>query len=443
MLIAHRNGMVVRKPLPYDAEVAWIESTGTQYIDTGLKANETMAVQTRVAWMELGYDKAAFESDNGSTFSGGYGLQVTSSGACFRFVRGNQYKDYYISGRVVSDRFYNITVNPAGFDVDGTFLAITDTAAFTATGNLPLFAWRRGENIASYKKVKLGPTKIYYGSTLVRDFVPVRFTDDLGQQDGAMYDRVTKSLFTNQGTGYFTLGPDKKTTSDYVQDGLVVMWDGIENAGPGVHSDSTLDFKDLVTGSSCGVGYEYGWSTNTPETPAFTVVADGVRSNDAVIGRSVGIGIPYPVSGWTWNYTIEYVRKVHSFAPTAGYNPGVVNSYPSATSVGMLMCQTGNHHIYLLYGGMTDTGLIESLGGCSVTSWGDNTDGREVIVHGVGNFTSGRGQFGVNTNTHICLSSSFCDATLCHLRVYSRALTAAEIAANRAVDEARFYLPTA
>ena len=231
------------------------------------------------------------------------------------------------------------------------------------------------------------------------------------------------------------------TARDYVQDGLVVMWDGIENAGPGVHSDSTLDFKDLVTGSSCGVGYEYGWSTNTPETPTFTVVADGVRSNDAVIGRSVGIGIPYPVSGWTWNYTIEYVRKVHSFATTAGYNPSVVNSYPSMTSTGMLMCQTGNHHIYLLYGGMTDTRLIESLDGCSVTSWGDNTDGREVIVHGIGNFTSGRGQFGVNTNTHICLSSSFFDATLCHLRVYSRALTAAEIAANYAIDKARFNLP--
>jgi hypothetical protein len=36
------------------------------------------------------------------------------------------------------------------------------------------------------------------------------------------------------------------TAKDYVQDGLVAMWDGIENAGRGVHDDTATVWKDLV-----------------------------------------------------------------------------------------------------------------------------------------------------------------------------------------------------
>ena len=207
MMIGSRNGMVVNKPLPYDAEVEYIESTGTQYIDTGLKANETMAVQTKVAWMELGYDKVAFASDNGSTFNGGFNLQVTGAGSVFRFVRGNQYKDVRTPQNTYpqADTFYDISVGPNGIEVNGTLKAISDTSAFTTIGNLPLFAWRRGANIMTgyMATVKLGPTKIYDGSTLVRDFIPVRFTNSNGQSEGAMYDRVTRKLFKNMGTGSF------------------------------------------------------------------------------------------------------------------------------------------------------------------------------------------------------------------------------------------------
>ena len=45
---------------------------------------------------------------------------------------------------------------------------------------------------------------------LVRDFIPVRFTNELGQSEGAMYDRVSGELepFRNKGTGAFLWGPD-------------------------------------------------------------------------------------------------------------------------------------------------------------------------------------------------------------------------------------------
>ena len=50
---------------------------------------------------------------------------------------------------------------------------------------------------------------IFLGNTLVRDFIPVRFTNENGVTEGAMYDRVSGALFRNAGTGAFTIGPNK------------------------------------------------------------------------------------------------------------------------------------------------------------------------------------------------------------------------------------------
>ena len=44
---------------------------------------------------------------------------------------------------------------------------------------------------------------------VIRDFQPVRFTNELGESEGAMYDRVSGELFRNAGTGAFNYGNDK------------------------------------------------------------------------------------------------------------------------------------------------------------------------------------------------------------------------------------------
>ena len=38
----------------------------------------------------------------------------------------------------------------------------------------------------------------------------------------------------------------KRTARDYVQDGLIAMWDGIENAGWGTHDPNATVWKDLA-----------------------------------------------------------------------------------------------------------------------------------------------------------------------------------------------------
>ena len=61
-----------------------------------------------------------------------------------------------------------------------------------------------------------------------------------------MYDKVSGRLFGNAGTGAFIIGPDKYTARDYVQDGLVAMWDAIDNVGLGSSDHSTGQVNQIV-----------------------------------------------------------------------------------------------------------------------------------------------------------------------------------------------------
>lgn len=64
--------------------------------------------------------------------------------------------------------------------------------------------------------------RLWQSGVLVRDYIPVRFTNELGQPEGAMYDRAnptvgmnpdgsarTDGIYRNRGTGAFLYGPDK------------------------------------------------------------------------------------------------------------------------------------------------------------------------------------------------------------------------------------------
>lgn len=51
--------------------------------------------------------------------------------------------------------------------------------------------------------------RIYYFQIETRiDLVPVRFTNEKGQREGAMFDKISGQLFQNVGTGKFEIGPD-------------------------------------------------------------------------------------------------------------------------------------------------------------------------------------------------------------------------------------------
>lgn len=202
MLIANRNGMAVPKPLPYDAEVEYLQSTGTQWIDTGVHATQNTTAKTRCAWMTVANDNPVFGADNGNTWTGYILMQYTG----IRFVKGGPTNTYAQPWwrTPVAEQMYDIECLLNGVSIDGEFATFnnTPTSEFYVNKPISLFAWWRQAQPWG-TQVRISYVQFFDNGSLIRDFIPVRFTNELGQSEGAMYDRVSGALFRNAGTGAF------------------------------------------------------------------------------------------------------------------------------------------------------------------------------------------------------------------------------------------------
>lgn len=177
-------------PLPYDAEVEYLESTGTQYFDTGV----TPKKENIQSWgLFQTNTEVPFGCLNFSIVSG-YHRFFTKAGMSFGQNQG---------------KFHTWKLNSSNKELllDGKKVA-TNVGTVDAVGNLWLF----GRSDTGVK----GKVRLYFfkeedqNGNPVFDFIFVR----VGPREncvGCMYDRVSGKLFRNSGTGDFIIGPDKTT----------------------------------------------------------------------------------------------------------------------------------------------------------------------------------------------------------------------------------------
>ena len=204
MLINLRNALMAGKRLPYDAELEYLESTGTQWIDTGVKPTSDTQV-------EITYKQPAAQSN--VTIFGSRAAYNDRSYCIWTNANGYIRFDYSPTGRysnangpssVVGD-FVVVKKNGRQNFVNGTEYTANTAATFTCVGNAYLFAINNNGTADFKLSAQISACKIYDANdTLVRDFIPVR-----KGTVGYLYDRVSGKLFGNAGTGDFVLGPDK------------------------------------------------------------------------------------------------------------------------------------------------------------------------------------------------------------------------------------------
>lgn len=182
--------------LPYDSEVEYLESTGTQWIDTGYTSNHRDEVVSAIInnHKDITATQAIFASF-GSGPSERMQLYKTTGrigGASVSFqVPGNK----VIS--VVAD------IPNLRFVIDGQVYSSSEM--YAPVMKVPLTVFYRYPSIGVFR---LYGFTIARSSKLVMDMIPVRFTNELGQPEGAMYDRASGQLFRNSGTGVFGIGTD-------------------------------------------------------------------------------------------------------------------------------------------------------------------------------------------------------------------------------------------
>ena len=188
--------------------VEYIESTGTQYINTGY-AHDTKYTHYEFDFM-LTNRPNTYHSVFGSrlTHDGNeaYYLGIHNDGHAYACIGGNK-KDplgFNLSNNIK----YKIEIDPnRGVTCDGVLYSqpYTTQTHFTAQNDY-IFALNENGAPIEYMSGKLYRFKIWYNKDfLMRDFIPC-----YRKSDGAigLYDRVYQHFYENDGTGTFIKGPD-------------------------------------------------------------------------------------------------------------------------------------------------------------------------------------------------------------------------------------------
>ena len=220
------------------------------------------------------------------------------------------------------------------------------------------------------------------------------------------------------------------TARDYVQDGLIAMWDGIENAGWGTHDPNATTWKDLV-GSYDAVREVADWQYNCA---VFNGTASRVAKTGSLLGKpsNVTAEVVYDRTA-SWNGCIIGCTQSggRSIWPTS---QSVVDywcrGYAYSLKVSNTTDQPGVRYTRTLAAG---TGMM-----CykDATQVGYTASGSAIQYNNNCGFNIGADSNGSSYGVeHPLTGHIYC------VRVYSRMLTPEEIQYNYNIDKRRFNLP--
>lgn len=202
-------------------ELKWIESTGTQYIDSLFKNNQDTRVVMDVQATSDASSSWVFGGRTSNTSATMGVFWYTNNAAWNADYNGNSQRYAFSTSIGAFDRLkidYNknvLTIN----SLTKTFTAKT----FQSTGSLALLSVNTAGTISGWLSAKLYSCQIYDNDTLVRNYVP----DMLDSGEVGLYDLVEGKFYPNAGTGVFLAGPRRvELPEGYTQ----VEWIGSSGA---------------------------------------------------------------------------------------------------------------------------------------------------------------------------------------------------------------------
>lgn len=202
MLINLRNALMAGKRLPYDAELEYLESTGTQWIDTGLTVEELSLIEIDLQYtsttapdrtaMQNGAVHQIGSSYNHLVFTQQYGALQAWSGTGTNFFNTEVgLLDRHIVKFNIAARVFSFDSTTRNFNFNSNFNNI----------KFCLFARNLDNTIQHYCREKIFSARFVCNDGTEHLFTPVRLNNT-----GYLYDSATTQLL---GTGDFVLGPDK------------------------------------------------------------------------------------------------------------------------------------------------------------------------------------------------------------------------------------------
>ncbi len=233
----------------------------------------------------------------------------------------------------------------------------------------------------------------------------------------------------------FAIAHARRWQNPYVIDGLVAMWDGEWNAGPGLHDANAAAWRDLVGSRDLvkhGNFIFVGWTEKSAIVPVLS-------SNYVSLVASGGLS--------TATLTVEICHGMF-----VGNNSGLVvfgAANESSTACGLAYRYASNANTVYASGTSAQTSLGAYY--TSPTSMAFCKSGSTINCYAKGllknTYTVSFSSRDSVTNIYLLSNNRTSDfartrpsGPIYCVRIYSRALTADEIAANYAIDKARFGL---
>lgn len=188
--------MMKKKGIPSRyQEVEYIESTGTQWIDTDIKGADNIGIKATISDLTISGDTNFL----GARITGGQRLVLNYNGG---------YWGYGFNSYVKTDIVANVNqknVLELNFKNSRVFKANEDSVNIsdTITNEIPalfLFRQRTTSESVSYS-YKMYGCQISQGNSVIRNYIPVY--DTLTQKYG-MWETVQGKFYGNDGTGDFT-----------------------------------------------------------------------------------------------------------------------------------------------------------------------------------------------------------------------------------------------
>ena len=190
-------------------ELEYIQSSGTQYIDTGVvpDANTKVECDFLAKTLDCGVFGARIDYNNNA-----FTLFWSATNAAAIEI-GNVF--FAIGAKAVVNKRCIVEMSATRFNLDGETLQTYSQTAIAPSVPIYIF-WSSG---ASFSKLsgRVYSFKIYDNGTLFRDYIASKLADGTV----GLYDKLNGLFYGNAGTGTFTAGPVVASPSIFVNiDGI-------------------------------------------------------------------------------------------------------------------------------------------------------------------------------------------------------------------------------
>ena len=240
----------------------------------------------------------------------------------------------------------------------------------------------------------------------------------------------------------------KTWVNPYITDGLIAMWDGEWNAGRGVHDNNCIEWVNLADRNDIAPDYAINKQFENTRWTDNSFIWSNEKVYDNAFSHIPGYkGFTYDeVAGKT--ITCENVQRGIKFGRAGNWT--CASMCPGAE----ILFDRSVNSIEFRYIGVRTSGVLSTVANHELN----------IVMSYSGRTTCGeqKGVFRINGGNPITTTTNLwanhysttrrdffphvrCDVgngiEVFNLRIYNRALTDAEIAANYAIDKARFNLP--